>query len=125
MPVRRRLHDGDVLAVGHLTLEVVALRGHTPGSVALAYREPVRPSALLGADSCRAGSTCSPATACSPAGSAAPRATPSGSGSCSTTSSERVFDRFDDSTWVYPGHGRDTTLGAERPHLAEWRERGW
>jgi len=30
-----------------------------------------------------------------------------------------------DSTWVYPGHGKDTTLGAERPHLAEWRERGW
>jgi hypothetical protein len=26
---------------------------------------------------------------------------------------------------VYPGHGTDTTLGAERPHLAEWRERGW
>ncbi len=37
----------------------------------------------------------------------------------------RVFDRFDDATWVYPGHGADTTLGAERPHLAEWRERGW
>ena len=27
--------------------------------------------------------------------------------------------------WVYPGHGDDTTLGAERPHLAAWRERGW
>jgi len=26
---------------------------------------------------------------------------------------------------VYPGHGDDTTLGAERPNLAEWRERGW
>ena len=30
-----------------------------------------------------------------------------------------------DDTWVYPGHGRDTTLGAERPYLGEWRERGW
>jgi len=38
---------------------------------------------------------------------------------------ERLFDRLPDATWVYPGHGRDTTLGAERPHLAEWRERGW
>ena len=38
---------------------------------------------------------------------------------------ERVFDRFDDDTWVYPGHGRDTTLGAEREHLPEWRARGW
>jgi glyoxylase-like metal-dependent hydrolase (beta-lactamase superfamily II) len=30
-----------------------------------------------------------------------------------------------DSTVVYPGHGDDTTLGAERPHLAEWQELGW
>ena len=35
------------------------------------------------------------------------------------------FSRFDDDTWVYPGHGDDTTLGAERPHLAEWKQRGW
>jgi hypothetical protein len=26
---------------------------------------------------------------------------------------------------VYPGHGSDTMLGTERPHLGEWRERGW
>jgi hypothetical protein len=37
----------------------------------------------------------------------------------------RVFDVYPDSTVVYPGHGDDTTLGAERPHLGEWRERGW
>jgi glyoxylase-like metal-dependent hydrolase (beta-lactamase superfamily II) len=37
----------------------------------------------------------------------------------------RLFDALPDSTWVYPGHGGDTTLGAERPHLAEWRARGW
>ena len=37
----------------------------------------------------------------------------------------RVFDVYPDSTVVYPGHGDDTTLGAERPHLAEWKERGW
>ena len=36
-----------------------------------------------------------------------------------------VFDRFGDDTIVYPGHGDDTTLGAERPHLEEWRERRW
>ena len=35
------------------------------------------------------------------------------------------FDVYDDDTWVYPGHGDDTTLGAERPHLQEWRTRGW
>jgi glyoxylase-like metal-dependent hydrolase (beta-lactamase superfamily II) len=32
---------------------------------------------------------------------------------------------YGDDTWIYPGHGSDTTLGAERPHLSEWRERGW
>ena len=36
-----------------------------------------------------------------------------------------VFDVYGDDTWVYPGHGADTTLGAERPQLAEWRARGW
>ncbi len=37
----------------------------------------------------------------------------------------KVFGRLPDATWVFPGHGGDTTLGAERPHLAEWRARGW
>ena len=37
----------------------------------------------------------------------------------------RVFAVFGDDTWVYPGHGADTTLGAERPSVPEWRERGW
>jgi glyoxylase-like metal-dependent hydrolase (beta-lactamase superfamily II) len=39
--------------------------------------------------------------------------------------SSRLFDAYGDDTVVYPGHGDDTTLGAERPHLAQWRERGW
>jgi len=37
---------------------------------------------------------------------------------------ERLFNLSDD-TVVYPGHGRDTTIGAERPHLDEWIARGW
>ena len=37
----------------------------------------------------------------------------------------KLFAALPDETWVYPGHGNDTTLGAERPHLDEWRERGW
>jgi len=39
--------------------------------------------------------------------------------------STKLFDRLPDETWFYPGHGADSTLGAERPHLAQWRERGW
>jgi glyoxylase-like metal-dependent hydrolase (beta-lactamase superfamily II) len=38
---------------------------------------------------------------------------------------ERIFGQLDDGTCLYPGHGNDSTLGAERPHLAEWRQRGW
>jgi glyoxylase-like metal-dependent hydrolase (beta-lactamase superfamily II) len=37
----------------------------------------------------------------------------------------KILGRFADDTHVYPGHGHDTTIGAERPHLAQWRERGW
>jgi glyoxylase-like metal-dependent hydrolase (beta-lactamase superfamily II) len=37
----------------------------------------------------------------------------------------KIFDRFGDDTVVHPGHGDDTTLGTERPHLGEWRARGW
>ena len=39
--------------------------------------------------------------------------------------SSRVFNVYGDSTVVDPGHGDDTTLGAERPHLQEWKQRGW
>jgi glyoxylase-like metal-dependent hydrolase (beta-lactamase superfamily II) len=37
----------------------------------------------------------------------------------------RLFDVLPDETWFYPGHGNDSTIGAERPHLGEWRARGW
>ena len=37
----------------------------------------------------------------------------------------KLFDRLPDDTWFYPGHGKDSTLGAECPHLAEWHARGW
>jgi glyoxylase-like metal-dependent hydrolase (beta-lactamase superfamily II) len=37
----------------------------------------------------------------------------------------KIFAKLPDETWVYPGHGRDTTLGAERPALPAWRARGW
>jgi len=60
------------------------------------------------------------ATACSPVASDAARFDSLYAGVVA-----KIFDRLPDATWVYPGHGGDTTLGAERPHLAEWRERGW
>jgi glyoxylase-like metal-dependent hydrolase (beta-lactamase superfamily II) len=39
--------------------------------------------------------------------------------------SSRSFDVLPDDTWFYPGHGDDSTLGAERSNLPEWRARGW
>ena len=36
---------------------------------------------------------------------------------------QQVFGQLPDATWIFPGHGNDTTLGAERPHLEEWRAR--
>ncbi|GLZ29389.1 hypothetical protein Lesp02_15790 [Lentzea sp. NBRC 105346] len=38
---------------------------------------------------------------------------------------DRIFAVLPDDTWFYPGHGDDSTLGKERPALAEWRARGW
>ena len=37
----------------------------------------------------------------------------------------RVFSVYADKTWFHPGHGNDSTLGAERPSVSEWRFRGW
>ena len=37
----------------------------------------------------------------------------------------QLFDVLPDDTWFYPGHGDDSTLGEQKPHLDEWRERGW
>jgi hypothetical protein len=37
----------------------------------------------------------------------------------------KVFHRLPDDTWFCPGNGKDSTLGAERPAVPEWRARGW
>ena len=69
--------------------------------------------------------TCSPATRSSPAGSGQHLGDPAAFTRLSDDVEAKVFGTLPDDTWFYPGHGDDSTLGAERPHLAEWRERGW
>jgi glyoxylase-like metal-dependent hydrolase (beta-lactamase superfamily II) len=103
---------GARVRVGACELEVIEVVGHTPGSIVLAYDDPDGIVHLFTGDSLFPG------------------------GVGKTWSAEdfqtligevetKIFHRFPDDTRFYPGHGNDSTLGTERPHLQEWRERGW
>lgn len=121
-PVAVRLQHGDRLAVGRLEVEVVALRGHTPGSVALALREPDdagAAGAVPGRVHLFTGDSLFPG------GVGNTQRDPARFDQLFADVTQRLFDRFRDDTYVYPGHGDGTTLGAERPHLPQWRARGW
>jgi glyoxylase-like metal-dependent hydrolase (beta-lactamase superfamily II) len=112
LPVTEPVEHGDTVQVGHCSLAVIHLRGHTPGSIALRYDDGDTPHLFTG-DSLfpgGPGNTWGDATLFT---------------RLMDDLEERVFAALPDETWVYPGHGKDTTLGKERPHLAEWRERGW
>lgn len=104
--------DGDRVPVGDCTVEVIQLRGHTPGSIALLYQDPVGTSHLFTGDSLFPGG---PGRTTSPTDFA----------QIMDDLEAKVFGPLPDETWIYPGHGNDSTLGAERPHLGEWRTRGW
>lgn len=122
VPTRRPLRGGDTIVVGAVTLAVIALRGHTHGSVALVHTEP---------EDARAGgavpgrSHVFTGDSLFPGGVGSTQGDPARFAQLLADVTERIFDRFRDDTWIYPGHGADTTLGAERPHLGEWLERGW
>lgn len=112
VPTDVPLTQGSQVPLADHQLDVIALRGHTPGSVALLYTEPGGRGHLFTGDSLFPGGP-------------GKTGTPEDFASLMDDLTERVFDRLGDDTWVYPGHGDDTTLGAERPHLAQWRARGW
>lgn len=110
-PVDRVLEEGEVLDFEGLQLHAHILRGHTPGGLALACQIDETWHLFVG-DSLFPG------------------------GVGKTDSSDdfaqllddvttRIFDRYPDEAVVHPGHGTSTTLGQERPHLDEWRARGW
>ena len=113
VPPDALLDQGDTVAVGALTLDVVALRGHTPGSVALVLRSSDGSTHVFTGDSLF------------PGGVGNTQKDPQRFAQLLTDVEQRLFAALPDDTWVYPGHGKDTTIGAERPHLPEWRARGW
>jgi glyoxylase-like metal-dependent hydrolase (beta-lactamase superfamily II) len=109
----QRLSHGDKVEFGEVTLDVIHLRGHTPGSVALGYHDPQGHAHIWTGDSLF------------PGGVGNVENDPQRFARLLDDVQTRIFEVYDDHTWVYPGHGADTILGAERPHLQEWRERGW
>ncbi len=106
------LVDGDVVQCGENSLRVIHLVGHTPGSIALLYEDPVGHPHLFTGD-------------CLFPGGVGKTWHADDFASLMEDVTAKIFDVLPDDTWVYPGHGDDTTLGTERPHLAQWRERGW
>jgi len=103
------LEDEAVIEVGRLRLHTIATPGHTAGS--MCFR-------LDGAPILFSGDTLFPGGV---------GATKSGGHFPTIIESvdRRLFAPLDPDTIVLPGHGDDTTIGTERPFLAEWVERGW
>ncbi len=113
--VHRRVGQGDTVYVGDCRLEVIALAGHTPGSIALLYDDgsPGGHPHLFTGDSLF------------PGGVGNTFGDDAAFVQLIDDVESKVFQQLPDETWFYPGHGHDSTIGAERPSLAEWRSRGW
>ncbi len=116
VPVTTLVHNADTVPVGATSVAVIHLRGHTPGSIALLYDAG---GALADQPHLFTGDSLFPGGPGNTQGDTARF------GQLMDDLEARVFGVLPDRTWVYPGHGQDTTLGTERPHLAEWRARGW
>ena len=107
IPIDRIVSDGDEIPFGRRTATALHTPGHTPGGICyLVGRHLISGDSLF----------------------------PGGPGN--TWGNKDAFAQIieslktklfvlDDDTAVYPGHGKDTTIGTERPHLQEWIDRGW
>jgi glyoxylase-like metal-dependent hydrolase (beta-lactamase superfamily II) len=103
------LEDDDDIEVGRLRLRIIATPGHTPGSTCFS---------LDGSPVLFSGDTLFP-------GGPGRTTSPRDFAAIIASIEDRLFSRLPAETVVMPGHGKDTTVGAERPHLGEWMERGW
>ena len=113
VPTEVLVEDGDTVRVGQVALTARHLTGHTPGSITLLYDDPHGAPHLFTGD------------CLFPGGVGSTHKDPEAFASLLHDVETKLFAPLPDETWVYPGHGRDTTLGDERPHLPEWRARGW
>ena len=113
VPTDELVGDGGTVRFGGTVLSVIHLVGHTPGSIALCYLPAGAEPHLFTGD------------CLFPGGVGNTQKDPERFRSLYGGVVSKIFGRLPDATWVYPGHGNDTTLGAERPHLAEWSQRGW
>jgi glyoxylase-like metal-dependent hydrolase (beta-lactamase superfamily II) len=104
------IEDGSVLEVGRLRLEAIANPGHTPGSVSFFLHDT---PLLFSGDTLF------------PGGPGNTKLEGADFGTIIRSIEERLFRRFGPDTIVLPGHGADTTIGNESPHLQEWIDRGW
>lgn len=110
----RQLMDGDVVEIGTQRLTAHHVPGHTPGSIVLSWTPLQGGRAHLWT-----GDTLFPGGV-----GATDRYEDQSFDELFASVTSKIFDAFDEGD-VHPGHGDDTSLEAERPHLAEWRDRGW
>ncbi|MEZ5094173.1 MBL fold metallo-hydrolase [Nocardioides sp.] len=111
--IDRPVGADDTVSVGEVTLQVIPIAGHTPGSVCLRYDDPDGHPHLWTGD------------CLFPGGVGATFGNAEAFAQLIDEVETKIFGTLPDDTWFYPGHGDDGQLGTERPHLAEWRERGW
>jgi glyoxylase-like metal-dependent hydrolase (beta-lactamase superfamily II) len=107
VPIDRELSDGDEIAFGGCRAQVLHTPGHTPGGVCLVVGKH-----LISGDTLFPGG---PGNTWGDADKFAQI----------IEEVETKLFALPDDTIVYPGHGADTTIGAEKPHLQEWKDRGW
>ncbi len=103
------LEDESIIEVGRLRLHTIHNPGHTPGS--MSFR-------LEGSPILFSGDTLFP-------GGPGNTATDLGDFDTIIESVDTKLFTLPPETLVLPGHGDDTTIGTERPHLQEWIDRGW